>query len=95
MSRYSVPLHFKGLTIPTVMKYSGLATGFGVSLGLFAVFFFGEVPRVREDILMKVPVIGNYWERSIPEQDNLWGVFSPQVLGEACPFGSGSGMASC
>lgn len=44
--------------------------GFGVSAGIFAVFFFGEVPKVRTDILQKMPVIGNYFVREIPPEDN-------------------------
>ncbi|KAI1906057.1 hypothetical protein LOZ53_006296, partial [Ophidiomyces ophidiicola] len=47
-----------------------IASGFGVAAGIFAVFFFGEVPRVRQDILMNVPVIGGYWERKIAPEDN-------------------------
>ena len=39
-------------------------------LGVFALFFFDEVPRVREDILRKVPIIGNYFVREIPDEDN-------------------------
>lgn len=53
-------------------KYSGtIASAFGATAGIFAVFFFGEVPRVRKDILMNIPVIGGYWERSIPPEDNV------------------------
>ncbi|KLJ07417.1 hypothetical protein EMPG_17102, partial [Blastomyces silverae] len=48
-----------------------IAAAFGASAGIFAVFFFGEVPRVRKDILMNIPVIGGYWERSIPPEDNV------------------------
>ncbi|OAT02981.1 hypothetical protein, variant 2 [Blastomyces dermatitidis ER-3] len=48
-----------------------IATAFGATAGIFAVFFFGEVPRVRKDILMNIPVIGGYWERSIPPEDNV------------------------
>ena len=44
--------------------------GFGVSAGIFAIFFFGEVPKVRNDILAKMPVIGDYFVREIPPEDN-------------------------
>ena len=44
--------------------------GFGAAAGIFAVFFFGEVPKVRKDILQKLPVIGDYWVREIPPEDN-------------------------
>jgi hypothetical protein len=44
--------------------------GMGVAAGTFAIFFFGEIPRVRKDILQKVPVIGDYFVREIPPEDN-------------------------
>lgn len=59
-----------------------IGSGFAVSAGLFAVFFLGEVPRVREDILMKIPVIGSYWERSIAPEDNV--SFSFVILFALC-----------
>lgn len=33
-------------------------------------FFFSEVPRVREDIMRKVPILGDYFIREIPPEDN-------------------------
>jgi hypothetical protein len=39
--------------------------------GLSALYIFGEVPRVRQDILVHIPVIGSYWERSVPPEDNV------------------------
>ena len=32
------------------MRYGVTMTGFGVAAGTFAIFFFGEVPKVRKDI---------------------------------------------
>ncbi|KAL1957541.1 hypothetical protein VTO42DRAFT_5767 [Malbranchea cinnamomea] len=68
--RYATQPHINGITLPDLTTAGKIASGFGVAAGIFAVFFFGEVPRVREDILMKIPVIGGYWERSIPPEDN-------------------------
>ena len=47
-----------------------MAGAFGVSAGIFALLFFDEVPRVRQDILRKVPIIGNYFVREVPPEDN-------------------------
>jgi hypothetical protein len=47
-----------------------IASTFGVAAGTFALFFFGEVPRVRNDILRKVPFLDEYFDRSIPAEDN-------------------------
>jgi Ubiquinol-cytochrome-c reductase complex subunit (QCR10) len=52
------------------MRYGAIAAGFGVAAGSFAIFFFGEIPKVRKDILQKVPVIGDYFIREIPPEDN-------------------------
>ncbi|OCT51364.1 Cytochrome b-c1 complex subunit 10 [Cladophialophora carrionii] len=59
-----------GITPGKALRLGYIASGFGVAAGIFAVFFFGEVPRVREDILSKLPVIGSYWVREVPPEDN-------------------------
>ncbi|RMZ86057.1 hypothetical protein DV737_g7, partial [Chaetothyriales sp. CBS 132003] len=60
----------KGFTLTNAIRYGGIAAGFGVAAGVFAVYFFGEVPRVRKDILQKVPVVGDYWVREVAPEDN-------------------------
>lgn len=45
--------------------------GFGAAAGVFALFFFGEVPKVRNDILQHVPFIGDRFRREIPASDNV------------------------
>ncbi|TQS38095.1 hypothetical protein Golomagni_01408 [Golovinomyces magnicellulatus] len=44
---------------------------FGGVAGFFALFFFGDVPRVRKDIYEKIPVFGHYFEKKIPPSDNV------------------------
>lgn len=48
-----------------------MAATMGAATGIFAIFFLGDVPRIREDILMNIPVIGSYWDRSIAPEDNV------------------------
>ena len=62
--------NFWGLSYPKAIAYGTVFAGFGVSAGIFALFFFGEVPKVRNDILVKIPVIGDYWVREVPPEDN-------------------------
>ncbi len=51
--------------------FSGImASLFGVSVGVFALYFFSAVPRVREDILEKLPGIGDYFHQEVPPEDN-------------------------
>jgi hypothetical protein len=56
-----------GLTIPYSTKTAGF---FGAATGIFALFFFAGVPRVRTDILEKVPILGSYFHHEIPPEDN-------------------------
>lgn len=48
-----------------------IAGTFGVAAGTFALFFFGEIPRVRRDILQKVPFLDEYFDRTIAPEDNV------------------------
>ena len=50
---------------------SAIMTGlFGIAAGTFAVLFFDEVPRVRKDILQGLPIVGNFFVRETPPEDN-------------------------
>ena len=59
-----------GLSFGKALRYGTIASGFGVAAGVFAVFFFGEIPKVRQDILSKLPIVGSYWVREVPPEDN-------------------------
>lgn len=48
----------------------GALAGFGVAAGIGAIFFLSDVPRVRIDIMQKLPIIGPYFEKSIAPEDN-------------------------
>lgn len=43
---------------------------FGVSAGVGVLWFFNGVPRVREDIMAKIPIIGGYFIKDIAPEDN-------------------------
>ena len=47
-----------------------MAAGFGAVAGGFALFFLSDVPRVRVDIMEQIPVIGSYFHREVPPEDN-------------------------
>ena len=63
-----------------VSNSGSIAAGFGVALGSGALFIFGEVPRVRNDILRKLPFFDTYYDRRIAPEDNvsqaqsIWGL---------------------
>jgi len=54
----------------TLTTHSGtLAAGFGGVAGFFALFFFAEVPKVRDDIMMRTP-LGPFFKKEIAPEDN-------------------------
>ncbi|EDN99115.1 predicted protein [Sclerotinia sclerotiorum 1980 UF-70] len=61
-STYKSPYGPNGLTL----------AGFGASAGFFALFFFSDIPKVRNDIMVKIPIIGDRWRREIPASDNCF-----------------------
>ena len=48
-----------------------IASTFGVSAGVFLIFFLGEVPRVRNDVLRQFPFLDQYYDRRIAPEDNV------------------------
>ncbi|OKP14183.1 hypothetical protein PENSUB_96 [Penicillium subrubescens] len=59
-----------GFTIPSAIQAGTLAASFGVFAGTAALFMFGEVPRVRRDILQQIPGLDTYYDRRIAPEDN-------------------------
>ncbi|KNG50406.1 cytochrome b-c1 complex subunit 10 [Stemphylium lycopersici] len=68
--RYTIAKNYHGLTVGTAAKYGALAAGFGGVAGFFALFFFAEVPKVRDDIMKKIPVLDKFFTHEIPPEDN-------------------------
>ncbi|CAL5869619.1 uncharacterized protein PFLUO_LOCUS3849 [Penicillium psychrofluorescens] len=68
--KYYIPRHVGGMSLSTLTQAGTLAGSFGVAAGVFAVFFFGEVPRVRKDILQKIPGLDTYFDRTVAPEDN-------------------------
>ncbi|KAF1961493.1 hypothetical protein CC80DRAFT_488751 [Byssothecium circinans] len=68
--QYKIQPNYHGITAHHLVKYGRLAAGFGGVAGFFALFFFAEVPRVRDDIMLKIPVLGDYFRNEIPPEDN-------------------------
>ncbi|KAL8955038.1 MAG: hypothetical protein Q9193_006946, partial [Seirophora villosa] len=50
---------------------NGITAGsFGVVGAVFVLQFFADVPKVRTDIMQKLPIVGDYFIRDIPPSDN-------------------------
>ncbi|KAE8825548.1 hypothetical protein PTNB73_08546 [Pyrenophora teres f. teres] len=68
--QYTIPKNYHGITANVAAKYGMLAAGFGGVAGFFALFFFAEVPKVRDDIMKKIPVLDKFFTHEIPPEDN-------------------------
>ncbi|KAL8735161.1 MAG: hypothetical protein Q9166_001037 [cf. Caloplaca sp. 2 TL-2023] len=63
--------NFHGIGPGRAMKFGITAGSFGVVAGVFALFFFSDVPKVRTDIMQKLPFIGDHFVKEIPPSDNV------------------------
>ncbi|WPH04244.1 Hypothetical protein R9X50_00713300 [Acrodontium crateriforme] len=68
--QYKIGRHIYGWNAKSLINAGFLAGGFGAAAGIFALFFFGGVPRVQRDILQKLPLIGGYFVHEIAPEDN-------------------------
>lgn len=57
-------------TTQLTLRSGVLAGGFGGVAGFFALFFFAEVPKVRDDIMKKIPIVDRFFTNEIPPEDN-------------------------
>jgi len=46
------------------------AAGFSAATAIALLFFMEDIPPVRRDIFQKIPIIGSYWDRTVPPEDN-------------------------
>ncbi|EPQ64293.1 hypothetical protein BGT96224_4611 [Blumeria graminis f. sp. tritici 96224] len=69
--KYAVQPNIGGFTLKQAKTLGITLGGFGGVAGFFALFFLGDVPRVRKDILEKVPFIGSHFKKEIPASDNV------------------------
>jgi len=68
--KYKTAWNFHGLTVGRMAQFGVTLGAFGGVAGFFALFFFSEIPRVRKDIMQKIPLFGDYWVKEIPPEDN-------------------------
>ena len=47
-----------------------MSAGFGAAALIAAAFLMEEVPVVRKDIFLNIPIVGQYWDRTVPPEDN-------------------------
>ncbi|KAK5688270.1 hypothetical protein LTS10_000248 [Elasticomyces elasticus] len=68
--QYKVGAHFAGLNMTSAKTQGTMLVGFGAAAGIFALFFFDGVPKVKTDILQKIPFIGEFYKKEVAPEDN-------------------------
>ncbi|KAI1798613.1 ubiquinol-cytochrome-c reductase complex subunit-domain-containing protein [Daldinia bambusicola] len=70
LSEYHYQPNVAGWTFKQIANLGFKAGAFG-GVALFGVIYYASgIPRVREDILQKIPFIGGYFIKEIPASDN-------------------------
>ncbi|KAK9479556.1 cytochrome b-c1 complex subunit 10 [Lipomyces japonicus] len=67
---YKYTPNFLGFNAKLIARWSPVLAVWGGAAGIGALFLLEPIPRVRNDILKKIPVLGNYWERPIDPNDS-------------------------
>ncbi|KAF1353358.1 ubiquinol-cytochrome-c reductase complex subunit-domain-containing protein [Delphinella strobiligena] len=67
---YKIAPNFHGISLGRAAGFGFTAAGFGAVAGIFALFFFADIPRVRKDITSKLPFIGDHFIKEIAPEDN-------------------------
>jgi hypothetical protein len=47
-----------------------MVVGMGAAAGTALLFLAEDIPVVRKDIFLNIPIIGSYWEKTIAPEDN-------------------------
>ncbi|KAJ5215778.1 uncharacterized protein N7498_002185 [Penicillium cinerascens] len=68
--KISVPRSVAGFTLPAAVKAGTVAGSFGVAAGTFALFFFGDIPRVNRDVIRQIPFLDRYYDNPVAPEDN-------------------------
>ncbi|KAK7206793.1 cytochrome b-c1 complex subunit 10 [Myxozyma melibiosi] len=59
-----------GFPPSTLIRWTPILGFWGAAAGAGALFLLEPIPRVRNDILSKIPVLGNYWVRPVDPADS-------------------------
>ncbi|CAI2164920.1 9669_t:CDS:2 [Funneliformis geosporum] len=57
--------HFMRITPERARRWAPSVMAFTGALGIAALLFVEPIPRIRQDILSNVPILGNYWRPKI------------------------------
>jgi len=57
------------ITLNTTKRWAGSLGVWGVGIGTAALFLLSVTPKVKNGLLIKVPVLGSYYEDKTPDSD--------------------------
>ncbi|KAJ9048408.1 hypothetical protein DSO57_1002824 [Entomophthora muscae] len=61
LSRYSRNFQYRRFTPETVLRWSPALARWGLVSGIGVLYFMEGIPLVRQDVLSKIPLFGNFW----------------------------------
>ncbi|KAF4509064.1 hypothetical protein G6O67_005370 [Ophiocordyceps sinensis] len=69
--KYHYQLNLKGMNKTALTRLGFRTALFGGAAGVAALLFVSGIPRVRQDVLQKVPFLGNLFiKEEVPASDN-------------------------
>ncbi|KAL7803504.1 ubiquinol-cytochrome-c reductase complex subunit domain-containing protein [Trichoderma aethiopicum] len=64
--KYSFQPQYRGISVQTALRYGWKTATIGGGLGIALLLFASSLPRVKADILSKIPVVGKAFEKQEP-----------------------------
>ncbi|CAG9956303.1 unnamed protein product [Clonostachys rosea f. rosea IK726] len=68
--KYQFQPHVAGISSKTAFRLGAKSAGFGAAAGVAALLYVSGIPRVKTDILQKVPFLGKYFITEVHPADN-------------------------
>ncbi|CDO52091.1 hypothetical protein DV451_005085 [Geotrichum candidum] len=67
---YKALPHLLNFTIPNTLKWVPALGLWGAAAGAGVLFFADSIPRLQRDVYQKIPVVGSYFDKSVPATDS-------------------------
>ncbi|KEY68113.1 hypothetical protein S7711_05522 [Stachybotrys chartarum IBT 7711] len=69
--KYVFQPHYYGLSSTNLLRLGLKSAGFAGALGAGALYFASGIPRIQQDILMKIPFLAGYYVKEVHPADNV------------------------
>ncbi|BFZ62928.1 hypothetical protein YB2330_004040 [Saitoella coloradoensis] len=68
--RYVAQPHFLTMTPEKFVRWAPSLAAWGATAGVAAIFLLSGLPRMKRDVLQKIPFVGGYFINEIPASDS-------------------------